>query len=199
MAKNGELYETHKASDIFDHFYTKRDRSPAAYHPPKDQLKDIYDKFARIEEQLDPQILDNFEITAEFDNGRLIDVSSQYTDPNDPSQIKFGVLKDADARPIIESFQNSIKDNIASDKDFTVKVFGKNRTGIKDWHTDGENEVVGVLTLKDHDLTSQFRSAGKTFSSPKHAIAFTGDAEHKNAHQPRPTIHVIAHEAPTAE
>ncbi|MGH1456845.1 MAG: hypothetical protein ACRBDI_08700 [Alphaproteobacteria bacterium] len=193
-----KIFETNSAHEIHNHYLKNGNRTAAALRPNQEALNNLYQKFFEIEKILPPETLENLELTAEFENGKLIDYSSISAPTKDLSTATFNVLKEQDASPLISSFQNIVKDCIGDD--FTIKVFGKNKTGITGWHKDGSDEIVGVLPLKDHDLTTIFRGTlGIEFSSPKHSIVFTGDAEHTNAKSPRPAIHVIGHNTPSQE
>ncbi|MGH1376497.1 MAG: hypothetical protein ACRBCK_09130 [Alphaproteobacteria bacterium] len=190
LLKN-RFFETDKPETIHEHFFAKGNRQAAFLHPSKEQLDEVYQSFSDLQEKLDPEHADNFELTAEFENGRLIDLYTAYKGSEGYENSQHHVITHEDARPLMDAFLNITKPCVS--EDFALKVFGKNLTGIPNWHYDGSEEVVGVLTLKDHDLTTLFQGALGSLPAPKHAVVFTGNEKHKVPDIPRASMHIIDH------
>lgn len=186
------FFETNSARDIYDHYFVDGSRTASFLKPKQTDMDRVYENFETIKTTLDPERIDNFELTATYENGELIDLSTFYADPCVPNGLEnatHGVLTEDEVRPLLDSFRNIVGDCVSDE--FTIKLYGRNRTGNEGWHTDGSEEVVGVLALEDTDLTTVFKGVLGDLHAPEHCVAFVGDEEHSFPDKTRPTLHII--------
>jgi len=186
------FFETNAAKDIYDHYFVRGDRTASFLQPQQADLDQVYGNFEAVKATLDPARVDNFELTATYENGKLIDLSTFYADPNAPNGLEnatHGILTEDEARPLLDSFRNIVGDCVSDE--YTIKLYGRNRTGIEGWHTDGSEEVVGVLALEETNLTTAFKGVLGDLHAPEHSVAFVGDEEHSLPDMSRPTLHII--------
>ncbi len=201
LSGNGFI-ETDDPQVVHDNFHGDKKAHAAFLKPEDKKIETLNRAFAELKAYIDPDRMDDFHLVAEYGDNGNVDISSYYSDPDDPDNFDKSAhinLPIEKVKAVLDAYANMTTDVITGN--YSIVIEGGNVGEAKDWHQDANigfdeddnNVLVGIFGFENTPHTTRFKGPLGDINAPIDHICFIdGEETHKTPETSRPTIQISA-------